>query len=526
MAKFLDSTGLDKLVTDYLKPEDEFSTTSEHPVMNRIVTGAFTDTITTINNDKSTGYYHYATSSNLPSSNSVLTNWVYQVGQRAIVDDTGEVYEITDIIDDDITWEKQDGVNFAGGKVNATALADSSEIATAADRIYLNVEDGKIYEVKDGEANEVSKEIDTCLIDYELYSENKDSLDALDILFVITDVPAGTTEVEEEPITIIMGDSYGNYKNDEDKSFIDVARDLLEQDTAHFVDCHKGSAGFTRTGDTKFLNMLQVLDVNRTNVKAIYVFAGANDVLQDYNTNVSSIKEFMTWVKANMPKATVYLGHPGLTFTKAEMINRTERSLKAYREAVLYGAIYLKNSEYVLHYAPLLRGDHVHPNTEGINQLGRQLAQAIKTGECDVHYYSHMTPNLYSEITWGTVVNGDIYVHLDNETFSIGGSSAGLILKISCNSPVAWSLSNYQKLFTMPNSPFIGNAENHITIAGHGHFIKSDGTDVWAPFWLYFDGTYDTNGEPIVQLGFRGSDRITNITEIELWTDGLCYPCS
>lgn len=82
------------------------------------------------------------------------------------------------------------GSGSSEGKVNATALEDSTAIAAAEDGIYYNVDDGKVYQVDSGVAAEVSKVIDTCLITYELYEDNKANLDELDIKWIVTGSPS------------------------------------------------------------------------------------------------------------------------------------------------------------------------------------------------------------------------------------------------------------------------------------------------------------------------------------------------
>lgn len=88
------------------------------------------------------------------------------------------------------SWEEVQVQEGSEGKVNATALEDSTAIAAAEDGIYYNVDDGKIYQVVSGAATEVSKVIDTCLITYGLYEDNKANLDELDIKWIVTGSPS------------------------------------------------------------------------------------------------------------------------------------------------------------------------------------------------------------------------------------------------------------------------------------------------------------------------------------------------
>lgn len=187
MAKLLDYNGLRTIVNDYLKPESEFNSSSTHPIQNATVTQAYNDTVSTINNDKSVGYYHFNSESDLPSANSALTNWNYCVGQRAILDNTSEVFEITAISSDgDLTWTKVQNMNLGDGKVNAIAVQNRAALSSEPDGYYYSIGDNKIYKVVAGNITESNKKISVCLITNALYEANKIALRTKDILWVIT----------------------------------------------------------------------------------------------------------------------------------------------------------------------------------------------------------------------------------------------------------------------------------------------------------------------------------------------------
>lgn len=76
-------------------------------------------------------------------------------------------------------------------KVNATAVTSLSGLA---DGFYLLIDSTatpiyQLKEIADGTATDSDKEIDTCLIDYVLYNDNKTVLDTLDIVWVVTGTP-------------------------------------------------------------------------------------------------------------------------------------------------------------------------------------------------------------------------------------------------------------------------------------------------------------------------------------------------
>lgn len=145
MAKYLDKTGLDLLVNNYLKPETEYSLTSVHPVQNKVLTQTLGNLLSIIDYSKSTGYFHYANAAALPTVNSTGQkegDFEYnpekelKIGQRAILDDTQAVMEISAIDSETgaITWTNT-GLSFGGQVIQVETIPTASA-----------EEEGKIYQ--------------------------------------------------------------------------------------------------------------------------------------------------------------------------------------------------------------------------------------------------------------------------------------------------------------------------------------------------------------------------------------------
>lgn len=90
-------------------------------------------------------------------------------------------------------WVNQEVQESTDGevKVNATAVTSLSGLA---DGFYLLIDSTttpiyQLKEIADGTATDSDKEVDTCLIDYVLYNDNKTVLDTLDIVWVVTGTP-------------------------------------------------------------------------------------------------------------------------------------------------------------------------------------------------------------------------------------------------------------------------------------------------------------------------------------------------
>ena len=130
-----------------------------------------------------------------PSENE-LGKIVQYVGETAGSYIKGFFYRCVEVPNTDPTeyeWVNQEVQESTDGeaKVNATAVTSLSGLA---DGFYLLIDSTAtpIYQLKEvvsGVATESDKEIDTCLIDYVLYNDNKTVLDTLDIVWVVTGTP-------------------------------------------------------------------------------------------------------------------------------------------------------------------------------------------------------------------------------------------------------------------------------------------------------------------------------------------------
>jgi len=130
-----------------------------------------------------------------PSENE-LDKIVQYVGETAGSYIKGFFYRCVEVPDTDPTeyeWANQEVQESTDGevKVNATAVTSLSGLA---DGFYLLIDSTatpiyQLKEIADGTATDSDKEVDTCLIDYVLYNDNKTVLDTLDIVWVVTGTP-------------------------------------------------------------------------------------------------------------------------------------------------------------------------------------------------------------------------------------------------------------------------------------------------------------------------------------------------
>ena len=124
---------------------------------------------------------------------------------------------------------------------------------------------------------------------------------------------------------------------------------------------------------------------------------------------------------ARFPHARVSIGHYGWSATAASTIREKlfMYSIPAYRETPqTVGACYMANLEYTMHDYELFMTDDIHPNTDGVKEIARQILQYILTGSCDVHY-QYRTRTYAAGSTDETNTTFEISSELHNDRVSI-----------------------------------------------------------------------------------------------------------
>lgn len=133
----------------------------------------------------------------VPTAGAEYLNKVIQyVGETDSNFIKGFFYRCVSIPDTDPTeyeWVNQEVQESTDGEAKVNAIAVTS-LSGLADGFYLLIDSTatpiyQLKEIADGTATDSNKEVDTCLIDYVLYNDNKTVLDTLDIVWVVTGTP-------------------------------------------------------------------------------------------------------------------------------------------------------------------------------------------------------------------------------------------------------------------------------------------------------------------------------------------------
>jgi hypothetical protein len=188
----------------------------------------------------------------MPVASADELNKVYQyIGETDSSFIKGFFYRCAEVPDTDPTeyeWVNQEVQESTDGeaKVNATAVTSLSGLE---DGFYLLIDSTatpiyQLKEIADGTATDSDKEVDTCLIDYVLYNDNKAVLDTLDIVWVVTgtpDISDYKTEFETAKSGVRINADY-TFEWDSDVLSVGNFADLKSQwdDFAVFMHNNKG----------------------------------------------------------------------------------------------------------------------------------------------------------------------------------------------------------------------------------------------------------------------------------------------
>lgn len=216
---------------------------------------------------------------------------------------------------------------------------------------------------------------------------------------------------------LIIGDSYCTQLNNTLPK--QIMQNLGVATTDYYISA-LGSTGFARVASgKKFLDLLIDCNnhFNNADVTHIIVLGGANDSLESDSDITAAITAFKTYANTNYPNAKILYGFIGAT-TDPTKIREYARACLCYHknESTLSKFIYLNNVEYIYHNRAMI-SDGVHPTEAGYAEGARQIANAIKNGECTVDYF-YATPTdeigPYTRIVFQSIHNGEAMVWSHN----------------------------------------------------------------------------------------------------------------
>lgn len=234
---------------------------------------------------------------------------------------------------------------------------------------------------------------------------------------------------------IFIGDSIAEVTDNDNKRFIDIAGENLglTLDTNYFAEVHSG-IGYTTnmTGVVKdfyecwtyFVSNHPSLDYN--SITDVVVLGGINDITSTVNNIFAAMTLLVAKIKTDCPYAKIYIGEPtknSVNITGATLFR--DVCMPAIRRCVELGAIFLDGLQYSL-YNTKLQFDKLHPNSDGIAMLGKNLTDCLNNGICHTHSRCVLTD---SDVTLGSDVSaitniGVLSESIDDEMISLSPDTA------------------------------------------------------------------------------------------------------
>ena len=305
--------------------------------------------------------------------------------------DISKQYQAWTIVSDPNT---HDGYLSLGPVPNNVPLTDTTYWLKIADYTTgLSAVNTRVDNVEDYITNTVDVEIGNLQNDVSTLQNAVNTINNTDI----PNLDARLSLIENRKI-VIVGDSYFRPSWDQIASstgpieFIESITDKFEFDNLSI-----GQTGFTSTPN----NFSTILDTpssfNADEVTDVFFLGGYNDRNSSVSAIMTAMQTTIAKAKTLYKNATVHVGHFGWSGTLASTARDAMRdnSIPAYRHAPEYGASYMTNCEYTMHYYELITHlDDIHPTDDGCKELAKQMIEYLLTGSCDVHYkYKSLTFN-------------------------------------------------------------------------------------------------------------------------------------
>lgn len=189
----------------------------------------------------------------------------------------------------------------------------------------------------------------------------------------------------------------------------------------------QGREGFAVSGNDSFLYDVQnyVSAFEADDVTDVFFCGGFNDRIFSISQIESGMQLTFAAVRAKYPNAKISVGHFGWDghWTSDERSAIVRFSIPAYKNCGKFGAGYMVNSEFTMHWYELFTSaDWIHPTLDGVKEIAKQIALYIMGGCCDVHYELAQCPFNSGSGTpegWWTTSSYLVQSKLDNDLVTI-----------------------------------------------------------------------------------------------------------
>lgn len=181
---------------------------------------------------------------------------------------------------------------------------------------------------------------------------------------------------------IYISDSYGNYQNENNKSWIDLCIDSVK--SVKNYDLHQGGTSFTNWKQM-IANFYDTHTAEEnTAITDVVIGGGYNDAFTpeaERDTILTDMRLFATQVKTHSPKAKMWLIPIGWTpdAVVRERLNAIYE--RYYCKAPNYGFSYFPYAYDCLQANNCFEPDAIHPSAIGVNNIATSISSILNGGE-------------------------------------------------------------------------------------------------------------------------------------------------
>ena len=235
---------------------------------------------------------------------------------------------------------------------------------------------------------------------------------------------------------IILGDSYGNRVNTENRTYFDILKNALGLDSSNLYHNSIGGAAFAQTVEGhKYIELLQAIAPSvpaHETITDIIVQCGANDLFYAVADTRSEMVTFINYAKSNFPNAKITLFPCGLVFKRDQMRNRIA-TISAFKACAGYGAVFYGPAEFILEDPHLLESDLIHPNASGVNTIARGIVYAILGAPIETSF-RYIDPTIlsitlahHSDVTFSNIASHYVEANRNGVLITCGNTTSNMI---------------------------------------------------------------------------------------------------
>ena len=265
-----------------------------------------------------------------------------------------------------------------------------------------------------------------------------------DVTQLQTDVTGLQTEIDtiDNRTIVYISDSYGNYKNENNKSWIDLCSSSVK--AVKNYDLHQGGTSFTNWKQM----IANFYDTHTAEENAaitdVVIGGGYNDAFTpeaERDTILTDMQLFATQVKTHSPKAKMWLIPIGWT---PDAIVRERLNIvyeQYYCKAPNYGFSYFPYAYDCLQANNCYEPDAIHPSAIGVNNIATSISSILNGGESipvayslngagnsDAFIQTSVSNGVVTFSTTGSFITASVTSLANNAELTVGTINSGAIM--------------------------------------------------------------------------------------------------